>query len=248
MRKKLIPFLIIILLISLAVVFIWFWKSGPDAPISLPSPHVSKTPPTPTPTPPPTFAPAPEGYFDDALFIGDSRTVGIDMVGGVDGATFFSTVGLSVAGACCTNAYVTGYGSTSLPALLQSTQFGKVYIMLGINDIGGDLNNIADRYAELVNMVRENQPNAIIYILANLHVSANQDSKGSSVNNTNINTFNGYIKELADEDTIFYLDSNERFDDENGTLASELTPDGIHFYGSGYTAWAEWLAQNVIVK
>ncbi|MDY3079361.1 MAG: GDSL-type esterase/lipase family protein [Oscillospiraceae bacterium] len=253
MRKKSLVFVIIILVLALVAVITIRLQNGDD---STPSPDNSGAPgiseptpePTPAPTPAPTFGPAPEGYFKDALFIGDSRTVGIQMVGGLKDATFFSTVGLSVIGSRSTYADVSGYGSVTLPTLLQSAQFGKVYIMLGINDIGGDLATVANRYSELLDTVRQSQPNAIIYIMANLHVTAAQDAKGSTVNNANIDTFNGYIKEFADDETIFYLDSNVKFDDETGKLGSEFSPDGIHFYGDGYSAWAEWIEQNVIVK
>lgn len=253
MRKKSIPFLIITILVLILIAVIGIRLRSSDTP-SVPdadseqTPQVSTVPPTPTPTPPPEFVPAPEGYFKDALLIGDSRTVGIQMLGVIDDATFFSTVGLSVIGSCCTNADVSGYGSITLPTLLQSKQFGKVYIMLGINDIGGDLPTIANRYSELLDTVRQYQPNAIIYIMSNLHVTAAQDAKGSYVNNANIDTFNGYIKEFADDETLFYLDSNEYFDDENGKLNGEFSPDGIHFYASGYKAWGEWITQHVIVK
>lgn len=251
MRKKIIPLLLIIfVLVLIAVICIRLQQSDTPSPDNdgNQTTQTSSVPATPTPTPPPEFVAAPEGYFKDALFIGDSRTVGIQMVGGIDDATFFCTVGLSVTGSCCTNANVSGYGSIALPSLLQSAQFGKVYIMLGINDIGGDLPTIANRYSELIDTVRQHQPNAIIYILSNLHVTAGQDSVGSSVNNANIDTFNGYTKEFADDETIFYLDSNEIFDDASGKLNDEYSPDGIHVYGSGYKAWADWITQNVIVK
>ena len=253
MSKKSIFFLIITVLVLVLIAVIGIRLGSGDTPStpdadSEQTPQDSTVPATPTPTPPPEFVAAPEGYFKDALLIGDSRTVGIQMVGGIPDATFFCTVGLSVTGSCCTNADVSGYGSITLPSLLQSKQFGKVYIMLGINDIGGHLPTVANRYSELIDTVRRYQPDAIIYIMSNLHVTAGQDAKGSTVNNANIDTFNGYIKEFADDETLFYLDSNEYFDDENGKLNGEYSPDGIHFYGDGYKAWAEWITQHVIVK
>lgn len=253
MRKESIHFLIIIILVLVLIAVIGIRLGSGDTPSPSDhnngnTPQVTDIPATPTPTPPPEFVAAPEGYFKDALLIGDSRTVGIQMVGGIKDATFFCTVGLSVTGSCCTHADVSGYGSITLPTLLQSAQFGKVYIMLGINDIGGDLSTVANRYSELIDTVRQHQPNAIVYIMSNLHVTAGQDAVGSSVNNANIDTFNGYIKEFADDETIFYLDSNEFFDDANGKLNSEYSPDGIHFYGDGYSSWAEWITQHVIVK
>ena len=42
------------------------------------------------------FGAAPEGYFDDALFIGDSRTVGLSEYGGLDQSTFYCSTGLTI--------------------------------------------------------------------------------------------------------------------------------------------------------
>lgn len=84
--------------------------------------------------------------------------------------------------------------------------------------------------------------------MSNLHVSATQDSRGTAVNNANLNNLNDYTKTLADGETIFYLECNDLFDDANGTLSSDITSDGIHPDGSAYRKWGEWVKQNAIVK
>lgn len=243
-----IAFILILVLIALICMSLQDKFGGEDEPEYDP-PAVATPTPTPEPTPTPLqFTVAPEGYFDDALLIGDSRMVGIQMMQTLDGATFFTTVGLSLRGAMSTAADVNGVGSTTLPSLLQSRQFGKVYVMLGINDIGGDIESLKQVYSELIGSIREAQPSAIIYIMSNLHVSATQDSRGTAVNNTNLNNLNGYTETLADGENIFYLECNDVFDDENGTLTSSVTSDGIHPDAASYKKWGEWIAQNVIVK
>ncbi len=245
-----IAFVLIIVLIALICVSLQN-KLEPDGPSeaeqsSQPSASLEPTPePTPTPL---QFTAAPDGYFKDALFIGDSRMVGIEMMGTLEDATFFTTVGLSLTGAFTTTADVSGVGSTTLPALLQSRTFGKIYVMLGINDIGGSVEALKQTYSNLVSRLREAQPDAIIYIMSNLHVSATQDARGTAVNNTNLNNLNDYTKTLADGETVFYLECNDIFDDANGTLSSDLTSDGIHVDGASYKKWGEWVAQNAIVK
>ena len=244
-----IAFVLIIVLIALICVSLQS-KNNADSkdPKASESP-VTSAEPTPEPTPTPLqFTAAPEGYFNDALFIGDSRMVGIDMMQTIDGATFFTTVGMSLTGAMSTSADVAGVGTTTLPALLQSRQFGKIYVMLGINDIGGSVEALKQTYSNLVDKLRAAQPDAIIYIMSNLHVSATQDSRGTAVNNANLNNLNDYTKTLADGETIFYLECNELFDDANGTLSADITSDGIHPDGSAYRKWGEWIMQKAIVK
>ena len=244
-----IAFVLIIVLIALICMSLQK-RANPDAPAAGTEPPAAESiAPTPEPTPTPLqFTAAPEGYFKDALLIGDSRMVGIQMMDTLDGATFFTTVGLSLTGAMSTSTDVSGVGTTTLPALLQSRQFGKIYVMLGINDIGGSVEALKQTYSNLIDKIRAAQPDAIIYIMSNLHVSAAQDARGTAVNNANLNNLNDYTKTLADGETIFYLECNDIFDDSNGTLASELTSDGIHVDGASYKKWGEWIAQNAIVK
>ena len=245
-----IAFVLIIVLIALICISLQNKLSPDNADDTKPSAEpTASLEPTPEPTPTPLqFTTAPEGYFKDALFIGDSRMVGIEMMGTLEDATFFTTVGLSLTGAMSATADVSGVGSTTLPALLQSRTFGKIYVMLGINDIGGSVEALKQTYSNLVTRLREAQPDAIIYIMSNLHVSATQDARGTAVNNANLNNLNDYTKTLADGETIFYLECNDVFDDANGTLSADLTSDGIHVDGASYKKGGEWVAQNAIVK
>ena len=113
-------------------------------------------------------------------------------------------------------------------------------------EVGGDLPTLAGNYQKVIDLVREYCPDAIIYVEANIHVSANPAAV-ASVNNTNINAFNELLKGLCDGKTIFYLDVNPVFDDANGNLGDEYSSDGIHFSAQYYKQWADWIAQNAIV-
>lgn len=211
-----------------------------------PAPSSGKDDPEPTPDPL-SFRQAPDGYFDDALFIGDSRTVGIQQCGGINSATYFCSVGMSAYGVRFESVDISGLGNVSLETLLSARSFGKVYIMLGINDIGGNLPTVASNLQKVIDMVRQYEPDAIIYVEATIHVGANP-AAAASVNNTNINAYNELLKELCDGETVFYLDVNPVFDDENGNLGSQYSTDGIHFTAQYYKAWADWIQANAIVK
>lgn len=200
------------------------------------------------PTPDPlAFREAPDGYFDDTLFIGDSRTVGIQLCGGIDTATYFCSVGMSAYGVRYESVDISGLGTVTLETLLASRDFGKVYIMLGINDIGGDLPTIAEDIQKVIDLVLSYQPDAIIYVEATIHVGAHPAAV-ASVNNANINAYNELLWELCDGETIFYLNVNPVFDDEMGNLGEEYSSDGIHFTSQYYKVWADWIRSNVIVK
>ena len=185
-------------------------------------------------------------YFDDALFIGDSRTVGISEYGDLNNAIFFANTGMSVYNVFEKNVSVPQVGKLKLEQLLTYKKFGKIYIMLGINELGYNQEKTLKKYKDLLKFIQEKQSNAIIYIEANLHVTAERSNKDKTINNININKINNEISQLADNEKIFFIDVNEKFDDENGNLSSNYTQDNVHIYAKYYTEWSDWLSQNAV--
>ena len=187
-----------------------------------------------------------KSYFNDALFIGDSRTVGISEYGDLNNATFFANVGMSVYNVFDKTVSVSSVGKLKLEELLKTKKFKKVYIMLGINELGYDMNQTLEKYKKLIQYIENNQSNAIIYIQSNLHVAYAKSSKDKTINNMRINNFNNEIAKFADNKKTFYIDINEKFDDQNGNLASEYTNDNVHIYAKYYKEWSNWLSQNAV--
>lgn len=186
-------------------------------------------------------------YFDDALFIGDSRTVGIAEYGGIKNATYFANTGMSVYNLAKTKVNIDGLGKVTLDELLASYKFGKVYILLGINEMGYDLDKTANKYRELVNKIHSSQSDAIIYIQANLHVTETKSKSSNTFSNTRIDTLNSKLLQIANNQNIFYIDINERFDDEKGNLPSNYSQDGVHIYAKYYKDWTNWIEENIVV-
>ena len=183
-------------------------------------------------------------YFTDALFIGDSRTVGIAEYGTIKNATYFSNTGMSVYNIWSQKIDISSIGKVSLEELLDKKNFGKVYIMLGINEIGYNMSQTAKKYQELVKYVNTKQPKAIIYLQANLHVTKEKSDSDKSINNTRINKLNSAISKMSNNKNIFYLDVNSIFDDSSGNLRADYTSDKVHIYGKYYKQWTEWIRKN----
>ena len=183
-------------------------------------------------------------YFNDALFIGDSRTVGIMEYGNLNNATFFANNGLSVYNVREKVVSSPKIGKLTLEELLTNKKFSKIYIMLGINELGYNLNQNTKKYLELIEYIMKKQPDSIIYIEANLHVTNKKSSTDKVFNNKNIDLFNNSIKKLADNKKIFYIDINEKFNDGKGNLAAEYTSDQVHIYAKYYKEWSDWIIKN----
>ncbi|WP_026493928.1 GDSL-type esterase/lipase family protein [Butyrivibrio sp. XPD2006] len=197
------------------------------------------------------FTEVDDDYFTDAVFIGDSRTVGLsEYCEPLDTrATFYAKISLTIFDVFKKEYIKTDEGKISLEEALTRNQFGKVYIMLGLNEIGtGDSEYFKAAYAEVIGKIRELQPDAIIYIQGIMHVTAHKSDADKNFNNEKINARNAAIAELADNKTIFYIDMNEAVDDENGNLEAGLSFDDVHLKASSYERWHEFLLHNAIVR
>ena len=185
-------------------------------------------------------------YFDDALFIGDSRTEGLREYGGLGNATVLSDSGMSIY-RVWKEKFSVGGKKQSLEEILSNHRYGKVYLMLGINELGYDYDQTKKRYEESLAKIIATQPEAIIYLQANLHVTDEKSKNSDIYNNENINRINLIMKELAEKNQCVYLDVNPLFDDENGNLSKEYTVDQAHILGIYYIDWANWILEHCAV-
>lgn len=182
--------------------------------------------------------------FQDALFIGDSRTVGLMEYGNLGEAEVFASTGMSVFKVFEETVKTASGQKQTLNEVLSARSYGKVYIMLGLNELGYSLDSILKQYGQLVTQVRQYQPEALIFLQANLHVSGKKSASSDIYNNTRLNQLNEGIRALADGSSIFFLDVNPVFDDEAGNLAGQYTADDAHVLGKYYDDWSGWIMEE----
>lgn len=187
-------------------------------------------------------------YFDDAAFLGDSRTLGISDYAGLEKADFYCDSGMMIFKLLEEEVTYQKTGNkVDLNQVLQEKKYGKIYIMLGMNELGyGNTEMYLEQYRKVVEQIREWQPQAIIYIMANLHVSREKNNMETEFNNVNINDKNAASAQLANGTDIFYLDANPLFTDKDGFLNAELTFDGVHLYAQHYDVWREFLLEHAV--
>ena len=193
------------------------------------------------------LAAAPEGYFDDALFIGDSRTQGLELYGGIDEATYYTAQGLMVNSALVKTVVPSGGGNITIPEALSENTFGKVYIMLGINELGWkSQDRFIEYYGQLIDTVREKQPDAVIYIQSIMPVSMAKSEKDEVYNNTRVALYNKCIQTVIEDRDVVWLDVGAAMSDENGCLPEEATADGVHLTSEYCRKWADFLRNHVV--
>ena len=183
-----------------------------------------------------------DSYFDDAVFIGNSRTEGLKKFSGLSNATFITEVGLTVSSIITDYCDISGgYRSRAFDAL-SGMNFGKVYIMLGMNELGWVYESVfKDDYGKIIDKIREINPDAVIYIQSIIPDSKWKDSSNDVFTNANVERLNAQLRDLADEKEVHYLDVAGALMDSEGYLPYEATGDGVHLEPPYCVKWTDYL-------
>ena len=188
-----------------------------------------------------------EAYFDNALFVGDSRMLGFSIYKQIPGATYYCYQSADAFTILDKEYELQPYGMINLYNLLSLKRFDKIYISLGINNVAAGLENHKNHYKHLLDTVKSLQPDAIIYLLGNLHVSSQLATDNLYLNNENINYINKFISEFEDKKQVFYFDPNVVYDDEFGNMDVELSYDNAHIYLRHYDRFYNFLITHAVV-
>lgn len=187
-----------------------------------------------------------DDYFDDALFIGDSRVEGLQLLSGISNGTFYVEKGLNVKKIINNDiANVDGKKMTVYEALGKK-KFGKIYIKSGINELGWIYPKVfIKEYTEIIEKIKELQPDATIYVQSIIHVSKHESDTSDVYKNDRIDDYNNMILDMVKSEGVYYVDVNEEFDD-NGALKADAASDGIHLKASYCKEWLDFLKKHTV--
>ena len=201
-----------------------------------------------------SFTGVEDGYFDNALFIGDSLTDGLREYGDAidQHASFFAMESLTIYNIFDVAIPFRSPTETfdgSLDYVLSSHSFGKIYICLGMNEMGVPATTqFREQYIAVIRRIRKAQPKAIIFIEGLLHVDYQRSMGDPVYNNKAVIQRNEAISKLANGHDIFYIEPTEPFCDEDGNMVADYTNDGIHPVAAYYPLWKNYLKQYAIVR
>lgn len=169
-----------------------------------------------------------DSFFDDAAMVGNSLVQGMRLYSGLNNIDYYCYPGVSVN---TVESYVTE---------LCKKQYGKVYIELGINEIGLAPETFAAAYGKSIDRIREAMPDADIYIMAVTPVTQAKSNEGTFTMKR-ITGFNEALRALAAEKECWFLDCCTPLCDETGYLKSIYSGwDGSpHLSVQGYKDWAD---------
>lgn len=230
-------------------------------PTSAPEP-VGTAAPTPAPTPTPEdrtgekssrepVTPVDSGSrFSDAVFIGDSRVAGLRLYSGITSeATFLDHTGLTVYDVKEGKKVIRrgDHKVSVLDALTEGT-YGKVYLALGVNELGYfNPDGFAETCGEVVELIGEKLPDARIYIQSLIPVNGAMCKANDIpyyITNEGIVSYNEALKTYFADKNVWLLGIPDGLADENGELPRDYSADGVHFKKDGYVLWLNYLTEH----
>lgn len=250
--------------------------ANPTASPSAPAAEPDSTPePAPTPSPSPELTPEPtpaqaevepyefgapleqskpvedDSFFDTAVYLGDSRTEGLQLFSGLKHGDFYWARGMTVFKADSEDYRVFEVDGQkyNLLEVLALKQYESVYIMLGVNELGFPASSYQEGLGTLLDRVIELQPDAVVYLQIMPPVNdalCRKNKLADYINNENLSQFNDAITLLAGEKKVVLLNTAEAYAGEDGQLPAELASDGCHFAYTAYSRWADYLRCHVM--
>lgn len=190
-------------------------------------------------------------YFNDVLILGDSRTVDLMIYTNISKTKIlpYCDVGLNI-NTVYTKEFVNigGKKYSAVAALKKNKdKFKKAYLMFGLNELGyTSVSAFCDNYAKLINTVRNANKDALIYVQAIIPVSKQKDLSSDTFNNRRIEKFNKAIKQMCEDEKVFYLDFCDNFKNCENYLADDAAYDGIHFKPDYCGGWLDLIRTHTV--
>jgi len=203
----------------------------------------------------------PNSYFNDACFIGHSMVLGMSSYFSLPRADFFAVNGISTGGILRHQGFPlagsrsnangdTESNTGSLRTVLGQKTYGKVYIMLGTNELSSESRHMDAFYTNLcslVDLVRLRQPSATIYLISILPVSQSRSSSSANFNRENVLNYNDIMMQVSINKNVYYIDAFGEFADDQGYLPrSACMSDGVHILSREYSRLKTFLKTHTV--
>ncbi|MFL5729163.1 MAG: GDSL-type esterase/lipase family protein [Cytophagaceae bacterium] len=126
----------------------------------------------------------------------------------------------------------------------------KLFIKIGINDIGKDIPDaiIADNIRKIIQRIQKESPDTKIFLQSLLPVNPaypgfpQHYDKMEHVMNTN-----SLLRSMAETCSIRFVNLFPVFLDSKGLLDAQYTTDGLHLNPKGYRLWADYLKKEKLL-
>lgn len=192
-----------------------------------------------------------ENFYNDAVFVGDSITVGFSEFLKNDTSfygkpQFLATVSLGTYHALMplssTNLHPKYNGiKMRLPDSVKESGAKQIYICFGINDLMAHNPETAFKtYKELIGEIKTKNPDIKFHIISTTNICSGSES--NYLTNENVSKLNANLKKYCTDNDIDFIDIASALTDNNGSLARKYSSDGyVHQNNTAYEIWVKQL-------
>ncbi|QAT43530.1 hypothetical protein EQM06_10040 [Aminipila luticellarii] len=184
--------------------------------------------------------------YNDTLIIGDSRVEGFKLYSGVRNASYFCMKAMTIDKIEEGKTVSVNGKSLSVYDMLDAAAYDKIIVGVGLNELGWNhIETFLEDYGQLIDRIKEKQPNATIYLQAVLPVSKSKNDSDKIHNNAQVYWYNENIIKLASDKGVQFVNPAAALVDADGYLVAEATTDGVHLNAQYCKIWAEYLAELI---
>ena len=166
-------------------------------------------------------------YFNDAVFIGDSLTTGIQLYNILPDTTVLAAVGVGLENIYTQEVIGTEDSKQTILEAADAQQPAKIYVMLGINGLKGlGADKTVELYRDLVQHLKETHPDSIIYVQSFMPINEQkfEANYGYNLTNAEIDECNEKLMAMAGEEQVYYVDVASAIKDEPAACRQSLPP------------------------
>ena len=201
-----------------------------------------------------------DSYFDDAIFIGDSVSLKLNLYvtkSRQSNSTLLGKAQFLTAGSMGSGNALQEVSDDSIHPLYNGEKMSladavaasgaqKVYIMLGMNDLAVyGVDGAAANMETLLKGILEKTPDAQIFVQTATPLVKAKNVETNKLNNTNMRLYNEKLSEICASNGWYLVDVSSAVQDSEGNLNLSYCSDpddmGIHFTDEGCDVWIDYL-------
>ena len=224
------------------------------APAPKPAPPVQNTP-------PPASVPvnnASTSYLNDVVFIGDSISLKLNYYSRSN-PQIFGTAQFLTSGSMGSGNALQPVSDSSIHPSYQGVKMSledavskmgvnKVYIMLGMNDVGlYGIDGAISNMTTLLSRIKAKSPNVKIVVES---VTPMLRDRSSSLTNTNLSIYNDRLAQMCSQNGYYFVDVASVMRTSSGTLIPAYCSDpegmGMHFTDAGCKVWIDYILSHAV--
>ena len=189
-------------------------------------------------------------YFNDAAIIGDSRAVGLIRNTALNNVKNYAYVSATTKTILETKYTISGKKITVMQDMAANKdKYKKVYIMLGLNEIGWSNYNISkEKYHTIIDQIRASQADVQIYLQAVMPIGKYAETHHGYLRMAKIKKYNEMLKTVAVDKKVYYVDPSSVVAGSDGWALDEAVSqsDGYHFQKPYCVKWLDFLKAHTV--